>query len=207
MIFMIGQDAENVPLPPVDEEVDTRLGQAAPDKKNGGASLVRILRDIAETLLLAALMFLVINGITARIRVEGLSMKPTLKSGSYVLVNRLAYRLGTPTRGDVIVFHYPRDPDQEYIKRIIGLPGDRVEISKGDVRINGERLEEPYIVQPAEYESALRVPRDQLFVLGDNRNNSSDSHQWGAVPMENVVGKAVLVYWPPEEWGIISHSP
>lgn len=207
MIFMIGQDAENAPLPPVDEEVDTRLEQAAPDKKNGGASLVRFLRDIAETLLLAALMFLVINWITARIRVEGLSMKPTLKSGSYVLVNRLAYRLGTPTRGDVIVFHFPRDPDQEYIKRIIGLPGDRVEISKGDVRINGERLEEPYIVQPAEYESALRVPRDQLFVLGDNRNNSSDSHQWGAVPMENVVGKAVLVYWPPEEWRVISHSP
>lgn len=207
MIFMIGEDVENVPLPADHEAALSKVEAIEPDGKNGRASrLASFLRDTAETLLLAVLMFVVINGITARIRVEGISMEPTLESGSYVLVNRLAYRLGTPSRGDVIVFRFPRDPDQEYIKRIIGLPGDLVEVSGGEVRVNGERLEEPYIGQPADYESALRVPRQQLFVLGDNRNNSSDSHQWGPVPLENVVGKAVLVYWPPEEWQIISHS-
>lgn len=207
MNFMISEEVENAPLTPADGVVDPGLEEILPGEKQGGANrLAKFFRDVVETLLLAALMFVMINGITARIRVEGISMKPTLQSGSYVLVNRLAYRLGTPERGDVIVFHYPRDPDQEYIKRIIGLPGDQVEISSGDVRINGVRLEEPYIVQPAEYESALRVPRDQYFVLGDNRNNSSDSHQWGPVPLENIVGKALVVYWPPEEWQIISHS-
>jgi signal peptidase I len=207
MIFMIGNDVENAPLPAVDEAVASRLEEDVPVEKPGGASRpASFVRDLAETLLLAVLMFAVINGITARIRVEGISMRPTLESGSYVLVNRLAYRLGPPRHGDVIIFHFPQDPDQEYIKRIIGLPGDLVVVSNGEVRVNGDLVEEPYLLYSPEYESTLKVPSDQLYVLGDNRNNSSDSHQWGPVPMENVVGKAIVVYWPPQEWQIISHA-
>ncbi len=208
MNFMIGDDVERV-QPLADEgsgnpPVEGTLLEG--NKPQGAARLSGFIRDVLETLLLAAVMFAAINWVTARIRVDGISMQPTLASGSYVLVNRLAYSLGSPGHGDVIVFHFPRDPDQEYIKRIIGLPGDRVEISRGELRVNGVLVGEPYINDSPQYESALRVPRDQLYVLGDNRNNSSDSHQWGPVPLENVVGKALLVYWPPKEWKIISHS-
>jgi signal peptidase I len=106
----------------------------------------------------------------------------------------------------VIVFRYPRDPDQEYIKRVIGLPGDRVRIINGQVYVNDELIEEPYIAAPPRYQSEWSVPKDALFVLGDNRNNSSDSHNWGPVPMEYVIGRALFVYWPPESWGTIGNS-
>jgi signal peptidase I len=103
----------------------------------------------------------------------------------------------------VIVFHYPRNPTEEYIKRIIGLSGDRVKISNGQVYVNDQLIAEPYIAAPPSYQSEWLVPEEALFVLGDNRNNSSDSHNWGPVPMENVIGKALLVYWPPQVWGLI----
>lgn len=165
----------------------------------------RTFYDFLETLLLAAVLFFGINAVSARIRVDGFSMEPTLRTGAFVFVNRLAYRLGDPHLGDVIVFHYPRDPKQEYIKRVIGLPGDEVVVRDGEVRVNGMLLDEPYIMAEPRYESALRVPEDSLFVLGDNRNDSSDSHTWGEVPLENVVGKALFVYWPPEEWTWLEH--
>ena len=106
---------------------------------------------------------------------------------------------------DVIVFRYPRDPDQEFIKRIIGLPGDRIRINNGEVYVNDERIEEPYIAAAPRYQSEWRVPDRSLFVLGDNRNNSSDSHSWGPVPMDYVIGKALFVYWPPESWGTVGN--
>jgi signal peptidase I len=134
-------------------------------------------------------------------------MNPTLISGEYVIVNRVSYRLGSPQRGDIIVFHFPRDPREEYIKRVIGLPGDQVEINQGQVYVNGQPLEESYLKVKTNYSGTWQVPEGQLFVLGDNRNNSSDSHDWGTVPMDYVVGKAILVYWPPPEWGLIDHVP
>jgi signal peptidase I len=152
------------------------------------------------------LLFLVIDALSARIRVDGISMEPTLKDGEFVLINKLAYKWGEPGLGDVIVFHFPRDPEQEYIKRVIGLPGNTVNITNGKVYINGDVLEEPYINAKPDYQSQWQVPEEHLFVLGDNRNNSSDSHRWGPVPMEYVVGKAVFIYWPPQEWGMINHS-
>lgn len=166
----------------------------------------RLLIDILETLILSVLLFAGINAVSARIRVDGFSMEPTLKSGEFVIVNKLAYKLGDPKPGDVIVFHYPRDPEQEYIKRIIGLPGDHVRISNGKVYVNNQLIEEPYIAAPPMYETAWDIPENTLFVLGDNRNNSSDSHNWGPVPMENVIGKAFFVYWPPTNWGAIEHA-
>ena len=166
---------------------------------------LRFFVDVAETLILSILLFVAINAVSARIRVDGHSMEPSLQSGEFVIVNKLAYKLVSPDIGDVIVFHYPRDPEQEYIKRVIGLPNDSVEIANGSVFVNGEEINEPYIAAPPNYQSEVTVPEDSLFVLGDNRNNSSDSHNWGPVPMEFVIGKALVVYWPPEKWGLIQH--
>lgn len=133
-------------------------------------------------------------------------MRPTLDDGEFVLVSKLNYKLSNVQRGDIIVFHYPMDPEQELIKRVIGLPGDRIEVNEGIVYVNGQALEEPYIAAPPAYSSQWNVPEDRLFVLGDNRNDSSDSHSWGFLPFENVVGKAVLIYWPPPMWDVIEHK-
>jgi signal peptidase I len=184
-------------------EVDPSISQ--PKEQRGG--FIRFLVDVLETLVLAVVLFVSINLISARIRVDGDSMNPTLISGEYVIVNRVSYRLGSPQRGDIIVFHFPRDPREEYIKRVIGLPGDQVEINQGQVYVNGQPLEESYLKVKTNYSGTWQVPEGQLFVLGDNRNNSSDSHDWGTVPMDYVVGKAILVYWPPPEWGLIDHVP
>ena len=174
--------------------------QETEEKRSG---FMRFAIDVIETLILSIVLFAAINAVSARIRVDGASMEPTLQSGEFVIVNKLAYLLGKPSIGDVIVFHFPRDPDQEYIKRIIGLPGDRVEIGEGQVYVNGQVLNEDYIAASPVYENVWDVPEDALFVLGDNRNNSSDSHNWGPVPLDFVIGKATFVYWPPTEWGVV----
>ena len=177
---------------------------AAPEKGRSGIS--RFVIDVLETLVLSVVLFALINAVSARIRVDGYSMEPTLHSGEFVIVNKLSYWLGSPQRGDVIVFHFPRDPEQEYIKRVIGLPGDKVEVSGGLVRVNGQVIDEPYIAAPPVYQSSWTVSENSLFVLGDNRNNSSDSHNWGPVPYDNIVGKALIVYWPPPDWGVVAHT-
>ena len=176
--------------------------QETEGKRSG---FMRFAIDVIETLILSIILFAAINAVSARIRVDGASMEPTLQSGEFVIVNKLAYILGTPSIGDVIVFHFPRDPDQEYIKRIIGLPGDTVAIEDGMVYVNGQILNEDYIAAAPVYENSWEVPSDSLFVLGDNRNNSSDSHNWGSVPLDYVIGKATFIYWPPTEWGIVGH--
>jgi signal peptidase I len=169
------------------------------------AGLRRFVKELFETLLIAALLFAAINGISSRIRVKSISMQPTLYEKDFVLVNKLAYQLGMPSRGDVIVFKYPLDPESEpYIKRIIGLPGDHIDINGGTVIVNGEPLREPYTKAPPNYIGSWDVPIGSLFVLGDNRNNSSDSHQWGMVPIENVLGKALFVYYPVDHWQLLN---
>jgi len=177
-----------------DETIETE------EKRSG---FLRFAIDVLETLILSVILFAAINAVSARIRVDGSSMEPTLHSGEFVIVNKLTYKLGMPEIGDVVIFHYPRDPEQEYIKRVIGLPGDQVEIADGKVYVNGQLLEEDYIAASPAYEANWDVPEDALFVLGDNRNNSADSHSWGAVPLNYVVGKAVFIYWPPPDWGMI----
>jgi signal peptidase I len=154
---------------------------------------------------IAVILLLGINAITARIRVDGNSMAPTLNNGELIIVNKLAYWFNEPLRGDVIHLRSPRDPDQEYIKRVIGLPGDRIRVNKGVVYVNNERIEEPYLAEAPRYEKEWSVPDSSFFVLGDNRNNSSDSHNWGPVPIDNVIGEALFVYWPPESWGTIGN--
>jgi signal peptidase I len=132
-------------------------------------------------------------------------MEPTLHNGEFVIVNRLAYKLGKPARGDIIVLRFPRDPHQEYIKRIIGLPGDKIEIINRNLYINDQLAQETYIKMPPSYTGQWNVPEDALFVLGDNRDNSSDSHNGEFVPLNHVIGKALVVYWPPSSIRIIRH--
>ena len=175
-----------------------------PGSSDRAVKLREFVRDTVETVLIALVLFLAINAVSARIRVESVSMQPTLFAGNYVIVNKLAYRLGEPQRGDVIVLKYPPDPGREpYIKRVIGLPGDEVRIDNGNVYINGELLVEPYLTVVTNQGGEWRVPPDSLFVMGDNRNNSSDSRSWGMVPLENVIGKGLVIFWPPEQWGLL----
>ena len=164
-----------------------------------------ILVDLLETVVLAFVLFLVINAVSARVRVDGLSMLPTLKDGEFVLVNRLAYRIGEPARGDIVVFRSTTNFDLDLIKRIIGVPGDDVRVADGRVIVNGLALSEPYINAEPRYSGEWSVPQGYLFVLGDNRNDSSDSHAWGLLPLQNVIGKAILIYWPPPDWAMIDH--
>jgi signal peptidase I len=172
------------------------------EKMNWG----RFVFDIIETLALAGILFLGINAVSARVRVDGFSMIPTLEDGEFVLVSKINYRLGAVERGDIIVFHFPMDPEQELIKRVIGLPGDTISAQNGIVSVNGQALNEPYIAAAPMYSGEWTVPDGQLFVLGDNRNDSSDSHSWGYLPFEKVVGKAVVIYWPPPLWKVIQHA-
>jgi signal peptidase I len=168
-----------------------------------GRTWRRWLTDAVETLLLAIVLFIVINALSARIRVESISMLPTLDPGDFVVVNKIAYWLGEPERGDVIVFRLPRDITQRYIKRTIGLPGEQVDIRAGNVYIDGQEINEPYLQVSTTRGGSWQVPEGSIFVLGDNRNNSSDSRIWGVVPLDNIVGKAFFVYWPLQKLGLL----
>ena len=200
--------------------MNRRLLEETPPEKQEGK---QFLREILETVVLAVILFLAINLISARVRVEGYSMVPTLDNGEYVLISRLSYVTGNYRRGDIIVFRPPMYPDisywqrlfglpgfddqyEDYIKRIIGLPGETVKIENGTVYINDVPLVEPYIEAPPDYSNVWTVPEGQLFVLGDNRNNSADSHAWGFLPEKNILGKALLVYWPFADFAIIHQN-
>ncbi|HEY3343713.1 MAG TPA: signal peptidase I [Anaerolineaceae bacterium] len=176
-----------------------------PVKKDRRSGCLGFTIDTVETVLLALVLFFGINAVSARVRVENISMKPTLNPGEFVLVEKVAYKIGKPQIGDIIVFHYPLDPTQDYIKRVIGRPGDTVVVSNGKVSVNGTTLDEPYIAAPPSYTGSWTVPLDSLFVLGDNRNQSSDSHIWKFVPLNLVVGKALFIYWPLQQFQVIDH--
>ena len=162
------------------------------------------IREIVETLLLTFFIFWLVHSLIGRYRIDGSSMNPTLLDGEYLVINNLSYLLDEPEVGDIIVFRHPRN-ELNLIKRVIGLPGDNVKIDNGTVWVNGEALDEPYIAASPNYSGEWDVPPDTIFVLGDNRNNSSDSHSWGFLPEENLLGKAFFVYWPPADWGEVPH--
>ena len=168
----------------------------------GGRSL---LREVLETILLTLIIFLVLNTATGRFQVRGSSMEPALHDGQYLVISKLTYWVHPPERGDIIVFHPPNSPSDDYIKRVVGLPGEQVEIRDGAIWVSGVRLDESYVTNPGLYSGAWSLEDEEYFVLGDNRSNSSDSHSWGVLPYENVVGKAWLCYWPPEEWRLVEH--
>jgi signal peptidase I len=164
-----------------------------------------VIREIVETLLLTLFIFWIVNAATGRFRIEGHSMLPTLQEGEYIIINKLSYYLEEPERGDIIVLQFPNDRSRDFIKRVIGLPGDQIEVSAGVVHVNGVSLQEPYIQDMPSYSGNWTVPEGQYFVLGDNRNNSSDSHNWSFLPQEDIVGKAWIIYWEPENWGLVPH--
>jgi signal peptidase I len=137
--------------------------------------------------------------------VDGTSMQPSLNNNQYVLVNKLAYLFHAPERGDVIVFHWPVDTNKDLIKRVIGVPGDVIVIDNKTVRVNGVLLNEPYISAPANPAgNTWVVPPNDYFVMGDNRQVSDDSRDWGFVPKSYIIGKAVFVYWPLNSWHFIN---
>ena len=162
--------------------------------------------DIVKQLAFALLLyFLVDKFMLDRVVVNNISMYPTLKEGEALFVNKLAYKLGSVDRGDIITFHYPLDPSLNFIKRAIGLPGDLVEIKDKQVWVNGIVLNEPYIMTPSNYTGEWVVPAESVFVLGDNRVDSADSHIWGFVPFNDLVGKAMMVYWPLVRFRVLTH--
>jgi signal peptidase I len=185
-------------------EQDVQAEEPAPVEEK--TNWKRFALDLLETVVLAVVLFVGINLISARVRVDGYSMRPTLDDGEFVLVSKLSYFWGEVERGDIVVFHFPLNPDEELIKRVIGLPGDTVQVNDGVVYVNDQLLDEPYIAQTPMYNGNWLVEDGHLFVLGDNRNNSNDSKDWGLLPRENVVGRAVLIYWPPPMWGVLDHA-
>ena len=160
--------------------------------------------DLIETLILAFVLFFGINYVTQRVRVENISMLSTLKPGNLLVVNKLAYRNNNYSRGDIVVFHFQGDIEEDYIKRVIGIPGDHIVISNGLVKVNGIILNEPYILEDSRRVNTWDVPEGKLFVLGDNRNDSSDSSTWGFVDMDWVVGQALLIYWPFDQFRLLT---
>ncbi|MCH7580741.1 MAG: signal peptidase I [Chloroflexi bacterium] len=208
---------------------------AAPPRRSIVRPLGRGLREIAETIILALLIFLMVRAVVQNFQVEGSSMNPTFESEWYVLVNKSLYweiNLDTvskfipfvdpgddptryifrgPKRGDVIVFRSPTvpedAPERDFIKRIIGLPGETIEVHDCTVFIDGLPLDEPYIKEKPRYTFGPEtIPPDHYFVLGDNRNNSSDSHSWGPLPKENLIGQAWLIYWPRSAFGLVDNT-
>jgi signal peptidase I len=186
-------------------------------------------REVLETVLLTVGLYLIVQSMIQPVRVENISMQPTLYEGQQLIVNKAAYfhfdinpwlRLlpwvkadgqhymwlfGGPKRGDTVVFKYPLNPSEDYVKRIIGLPGDKVEVRGGLVYVNDKALTEPYIKEaPLANYGPRVVPPDSFFVMGDNRNNSSDSRSWGFVPTDDLIGAALFRYWPfGNGWGFL----
>jgi len=166
---------------------------------------MKIMRALIIVAALVVIFVLAILVATSSFAVEGNAMEPGFHPGELVMVSRAAYQQSLPQRGDVIVFHYPVDRTLEYIKRVIGLPGETLEINEGQVTIDGQALAEPYLLhqEPDPQSGKWVVPSDSYFVMGDNRLHSSDSRSWGVVSRELIIGKVWLSYWPLNSWGAV----
>jgi signal peptidase I len=167
-------------------------------------AILHWLRDLMLSVVIAVMVILFLYQPD---KVEGTSMMPALVDQERIFINKFIYHsLGSIGRGDMVVFWYPRDPSKSYIKRVIGIPGDRVVIDRGTVIVNGVPLREAYV--PPEYHDqqsmmAMVVQPDEYFVLGDHRSSSNDSRAWGTVPRHYIYGKAVFVYWPLDKLGLL----
>jgi len=190
-------------------EEETKVG---PAQEGAAASprndqQLRVLHSWVRDLCISVLISLfIILFVYQPVKVEGGSMEPGLEDQERIFINKLAYRLENIERGDVIVFRYPRDTRKNFIKRVIGLPGDRVRVTDGHVYLNGRLVPEPYV--PEEYldsrsYSEVRVPADCYYVLGDHRSMSDDSRDFGPVSRNLIYGKAVFGYWPMEKMGVV----
>jgi signal peptidase I len=171
-----------------------------------GRRIMRFFREILETVLPAILIALLINVFVGQAtRVEGQSMEPNLHTDQRLVVEKMSYRFHGPERFDIVVLRLPSQGDELLIKRVVGLPGETVEIRDGKVYVNGQMLDEPFAIgetRPGR-QSSVVVPPLHVYVLGDNRNHSNDSRNFGPVPIENIIGRAWLSYWPLEDAGVI----
>jgi signal peptidase I len=164
-----------------------------------------LIRELIETIALTLIIFLVIRFAAQSFRVDGASMQPGLHTDEFVIVDKMSYLFQSPQRGDVIVFHYPVDPSKDFIKRIIGLPGDTIRVTSTSVIVDGQTLHEPYISLPFNFENhTWNLGPGQFFVMGDHRDNSLDSRSWGPLDRSFIIGKAVAVYWPVNDWELIN---
>jgi len=231
--------AEDLGLGP--RAYDRTISYERVERRRRGARGRKVARELVETVILALLIFFAVRAVVQNFRVEGASMEPSMHNDQYLLVNKaIYYRLDmgrlrdvlpflpggddserhlfrAPKRGDVVVFRFPLDPDRDFIKRVIGVPGDTVEIRDEKVYINGTALTEDYVLATPNYTYGPKVvPAGMYFVLGDNRRNSFDSHAWGSscspqqqcdfVPEENIIGQAWITYWPFDELGLINNK-
>ncbi|HEY7819636.1 MAG TPA: signal peptidase I [Vicinamibacteria bacterium] len=174
-----------------------------PVKPKRFQSLVDLLHDLAIAVVVCVLL---ITYVVQAFKVQGTSMSPELRDGERILVNKFLYYFGDIDRGDVVVFWYPEDPELSFIKRVVALPGEMVEIRSGAVFVNGSLIEEPYVAGPnADLRSypSHEVRPGHFFVLGDNRKGSNDSRSWGLVPERYIYGKAFLRIWPPRDFGVV----
>lgn len=180
--------------------------ESPPPMPSGGRRLVHFLREVLETVLPALVIAVLINVFVGQAtRVEGQSMEPNLYSDQRLVVEKVSYRFHGPHRFDIVVLEMPSQGDELLIKRVIGLPGEKIDIRDGHVYINEQQLQEPFTddrTQPGRYGS-VQVPPLHVYVLGDNRDRSNDSRSFGPVPIENIVGRAWLSYWPLEKVGIV----
>lgn len=187
--------ASGAPEEGINMEEKQALAPVAEKRKNP-------IREVVETVVIALLIALVIRTFVVEVFVvDGRSMEPTLHTGERLLVNKFIYRFRTPQPNEVIVFRYPKQPDRDFIKRVVAVAGDKVEIRHGHVFVNDQELPEPYLkYRDAGDWPARQVPPQSVWVLGDNRNNSEDSRYFGEVPLANIKGKAFFRFWPPGRW-------
>lgn len=200
-----GQPLEQPDRPTSSETPMNERSGEAPRSRSLVSIAITWARDLLISVVLAILAILFLY---QPVKVEGTSMMPGLIDQERIFINKFVYRFGLEDihRGDLVVFWFPSDPTKSYIKRVIGVPGDRISVENGAVLVNGEKIEEPYVID--EYRdrtsmSEFKVEDDEYFVLGDHRTSSNDSRSWGAVPRRFIYGKAAFVYWPLEKIGLL----
>jgi signal peptidase I len=189
----------------MDQLVPVEPEPSEPIRPSFALTAISWARDLFVSVLIAVVIILFLY---QPVKVEGTSMMPALVDQERIFINKFVYRFGISeiSRGDTVVFWYPGDPSKSYIKRIVGMPGDRVQVVEGSVFVNGSPLNEPYV--PSDYRDTVStslstVPANEYFVLGDHRSSSNDSRSWGTVPRRYIYGKAVFVYWPLDRVGVV----
>jgi len=196
-------DSDPVATGSPEPEWTESLSDASEPRRSFWFDLQAWFRDLFVSVAIAAV---VIVFLYQPVKVEGTSMMPQLADQQRIFVNKFVYRFDEIQRGDVIVFRFPLDPSKSYIKRVVGLPGDVVEIARGQLLVNAQPVEEPYV--PVRYRDRSSYPPKEVmhghyYVLGDHRNTSNDSRSWGPVERSYITGKAVFGYWPLERFGVL----
>ena len=185
---------------------ETDDSQSASDHHHIGSSLAELKSWTRDIFFAALTAIVIVVFVVQPVRVEGTSMQPNLADQERIFVNKFVYHLSDIQRGDVVVFWYPKDRSKSFIKRIIGLPGEVVEVGQGIVYVDGKPLQEHYLLSEyVDYYSypPVKVGRDSYFVMGDHRNSSNDSRHWGCVPASSIFGKAIFRYWPVSKMGVV----